>query len=326
MMKNLPIIVFFGSDAICLPFLDFLAGEGAEHCRLGAVISQPDRPQGRGRKLRPNPVAEWAAARGVALWQPEKPDPALVRQVAGLCPAAGFVMAYGHFLPKSLREAPLHGLVNFHGSILPAYRGASPVETALAEGESRTGVSLMQVVRAMDAGGVADVEAVCIEETDTAATLRAKAGEAVVPLARRNLPAVLAGELVFRPQDASAVTHCRKISKEDGAIDFTLCAKRVHARLRAFTPWPGGYFEHDGVRIKTGRSGCEAGAAEAPPGTVLPAGEGGCLRIACGAGVLLLHELQRPGGRMLPAPDFLRGYPLGAGLRLESVAARPLVD
>lgn len=324
-MKDLPNVVFFGSDAICLPCLNFLKEEGEDYCRLAAVISQPDRPQGRGRKLRANPVAEWASAQGVELWQPEKPDGELLQLVKDLQVVVGFVMAYGHFLPRSLRDAPLHGLVNFHGSILPAYRGASPVETALAEGESGTGVSLMQVVREMDAGGVADVEEVCIEEADTAVTLREKVGEAVVPLMRRNLPAVLSGGLEFKPQDASGVTHCRKITKEDGAMDFLLTAQALSARLRAFTPWPGGFFGYKGERIKVGRCSFEERDAGVPPGTIISADENSCLRIACNGGVLVLHELQRPGGRMLPAGDFLRGYPLEVGFRLESVAATRLV-
>jgi methionyl-tRNA formyltransferase len=325
-MKNVPRVLFFGSDAICLPFLDFLVEEGARFCRLEAVVSQPDRPQGRGRKLRPNPVAEWAAGKAVRLLQPEKPDRALLEELAELEPAVGFVMAYGHFLSKSLRELPQHGLVNFHGSILPSYRGASPVEAALAEGASHTGISLMQVVREMDAGGVADVEPVLIEKTDTALSLRAKIGEAVVPLMRRNLSAAVSGGLNFQPQDASGVTHCRKITKEDGAFDFTLPAEQISARLRAFSPWPGAYFEFSGERIKAGLCHSLEEAASALPGTLLPRAEDGYLRIACGKGVLVVCELQRPGGRMLPAADFLRGYPLDAGLVLQSVPGRPLVD
>ncbi|MGC6455301.1 MAG: methionyl-tRNA formyltransferase [Coraliomargaritaceae bacterium] len=325
-MKNLPCVLFFGSDAICLPFLDFLVGEGARFCRLGAVISQPDRPQGRGRKLRPNPVAEWAARNEIRLLQPEKPDSTLVEELAALEPAVGFVMAYGHFLSKALRELPRYGLVNFHGSILPAYRGASPVETALAEGESKTGISLMEVVREMDGGGVADVERVQIDKTDTGLSLRAKMGEAVVPLMRRNLSASLNGGLHFQPQNGSEASYCRKITKEDAAFDFALPAEQICARLRAFTPWPGGYFESSGERIKAGLCHSLEEDTDQLPGTVLPFAEDGCLRIACGKGVLVVGELQRAGGRMLSAADFLRGYPLEVGLVLESVPARSLVD
>ena len=325
MMKSAANVVFFGSDRICLPFLDFLLEEGVDHCRLAAVISQPDRRQGRGHKLSQNPVAEWATRRGVALWQPEKPDAALVESLIELETVVGFVMAYGHFLPKSLRHAPTYGLVNFHGSILPAYRGASPVETALAEGESITGISLMKVVREMDAGGVADVEEVPIEPSDTAAIVRAKVGASVVPLMRRNLSAAITGSLRFVEQNAALVTHCRKITKEDGALDFTLPAEKICARLRAFTPWPGGYFTHNGEHIKLGASSYSEEIMDVPPGTVLASSGNADLRIVCQKGVLLIHELQRPGGRMLPVADFLRGYPLAPGLHLPSVPVRSLV-
>ncbi len=340
-MTDLPNIVFFGSDEICLPFLNYIHNEGASQCRLRAVISQPDRRQGRGKKLQQNPVAAWATEHGFELLQPEKPTRDLAEWLIAEQTAVAFVMAYGHFLPKSLREAPMHGMVNFHGSLLPKYRGASPVETALALGESEAGVALMQVVKEMDAGGVADVESVCIEKSDTGPSLRAKIGEAVVPLMQRNLAATLAGELEFEPQDVSQATFCRKISKDDAALDFTQSANSIDARLRAFTPWPGGYFDHGDVRIKVGRvepTSDDAGRACGPqqagtnaeghsigisnpssrkPGTVLDCTEG--VLVATGEGLLRILELQRPGGKMLPAKDFLRGYEIQPGECLPSV-------
>ena len=322
-MTNLPNIVFFGSDAICLPFLNYIHSEGAGQCRLRAVISQPDRRQGRGKKLQQNPVAAWATENGIELLQPEKPTRELAEWLIAEQTAVAFVMAYGHFLPKSLREAPLHGMVNFHGSILPKYRGASPVETALALGEQEAGVALMQVVKEMDAGGVADVETVCIENTDTGPSLRAKIGEAVVPLMRRNLAATLAGELDFKSQDVSQATFCRKISKDDAALDFTQSADAIDARLRAFTPWPGGYFDHGDVRIKVGRVEPLADCVEAQPGVVLSCDD--AVVVATGQGALRLLELQRPGGKMLPAVDFLRGYELAVGEVLPSVSSVPLL-
>jgi methionyl-tRNA formyltransferase len=322
-MSDLPNIVYFGSDAICLPGLQYLHESDAAHCRLAAVVSQPDRRQGRGQQLRQNPVATYAASMGIPLLQPEKPDAALAGFLREQSVALAFVMAYGHFLPKALREAPVHGMLNFHGSLLPAYRGASPVETALAMGESGTGVCLMQVVREMDAGAVADRQHVRIEDTDTSPILRAKIGQAVVPLLQRNLPPALAGGLTFEPQDASRATFCRKITKEDGALDFTLSAAVLEARLRAFTPWPGGYFDHSGTRIKVGACTVGEGAAAAAPGTILAVGQ--TLDLATASGVLRIQELQRPGGRMLPVPDFVRGYPLEAGEVLPSVPGEPLL-
>lgn len=323
-MTELPNIVFFGSDAICLPVLNYLKHEAAGECVLRAVVSQPDRRQGRGKKLQPNPVAAWARENGVELLQPEKPTRELADWMVAEDTAVALVMAYGHFLQKSLREAARYGMLNFHGSLLPLYRGASPVETALASGDAETGVGLMRVVKEMDAGGVADSETVCIGKQDTGPELRAKVGEAVVPLLRRNLSAMLAGELQFKEQDLSQVTYCRKMCKEDGAVDFTLSAAAIDNRLRAFTPWPGGYFDHGESRIKVGRASVELECAEsAEPGTVLSTTP--VVRVATGQGVLCLHELQRPGARMLPVADFLRGYTISEGDQLIGGTAEALV-
>ena len=138
-MSHLPTIVFFGSDAICLPVLNYLKHEAAGECVLRAVVSQPDRRQGRGKQLQPNAVAAWALANGVELLQPEQPTRELADWMVAEEIAVALVMAYGHFLQKSLREAATHGMLNFHGSLLPQYRGASPVETALAFGDAETG-------------------------------------------------------------------------------------------------------------------------------------------------------------------------------------------
>lgn len=323
-MSELPKIVFFGSDAICLPVLDYLITDGATLCVLRAVISQPDRRQGRGKQLQQNPVAAWATEHSIELLQPEKPDAALVDWLLAEQVAVAFVMAYGHFLPKSLRKAPIHGMVNFHGSILPKYRGASPVETAIAMGELETGVCLMQVVKEMDAGGVADVETVRIEQSDTGPNVRLKVGEAVVPLLQRNLVATLAGTLDFQPQEVDQVTHCRKLNKGDGALDFHLPAQATYDKLRAFTPWPGGYFDHADVRIKVGEASVDLDGTTLLPGTVVEVGN--TLSVATKDGVVCFHTLQRPGGRMLPVPDFVRGYPIVVGEVLTSVPSMPLVD
>jgi methionyl-tRNA formyltransferase len=324
-MSDLPKIVYFGSDAICLPGLKYLYEQGGDLCRIAGVVSQPDRRQGRGKKMQQNPVAEYASSVGLPLFQPEKPGRELGDWLRREQVTLAFVMAYGHFLPKFVREAPAHGMLNFHGSLLPAYRGASPVETAIAMGEEETGVCLMQVVKEMDAGAVADCERVRILQADTGPSVRAKIGEAVVPLLQRDLAASLCGGLDFVAQDASQATFCRKISKEDAAMDFTLDASAIDARLRAFTPWPGGYFDHGETRVKVGR--CSVAGVSAPanaqPGEVLALGQQ--VEVATTEGVLCMHELQRPGGRMLPVADFLRGYPMQVGELLPSVPGAALL-
>ena len=322
-MPDLPKIVYFGSDAICLPGLQYLHEQACDFCTLAGVVSQPDRRQGRGKKFQQNSVAEFASSKGIPLFQPVKPDAALADWLRAQQVALAFVMAYGHFLPKTVREAPRHGMFNFHGSILPAYRGASPVEAAIAQGEVETGVCLMQVVKEMDAGAVADCERVCIENGDTSPTVRTKVGQAVLALLGRNLKASLLGELSLAPQNASLATHCRKISKEDGALDFTQTAASIDARLRAFTPWPGGFFDHGETRVKVGKCSLAESITSEQPGSVIVAGE--TLDVTTGMGLLRIHELQRPGGRMLPVPDFLRGYSIKVGEVLLSTPSRSLL-
>lgn len=306
-MSNLPNIVYFGSDAICLPGLDYLKREALGQCRLRAVVSQPDRRRGRGKQLQHNPVSAWAVKNGIELLQPEKPSLDLANWMQEQDIRVGLVMAYGHFLPRSLRQAPSHGLLNFHGSLLPKYRGASPVETALALGETETGVSLMQIIKEMDAGDVADMERVLIGQTVTATELRAHIGKAVIPLLKRNLQQMLSGQLVFKAQNSEQATFCRKLCKEDGAIDFNLPAVEIYDRLRAFTPWPGSYFDHGDKRIKVGQASIlDKGGVAKLPGTVINTKD--ALQVATGKGIICFHELQLPSGRMLPSADFLRGY------------------
>lgn len=322
-MSNVPKVVYFGADAICLPGLRYLFERSGQQCELVAVVSQPDRRQGRGRQLLPNPVAAYAREQGIRLFQAEQPDSALADWLRETGVSVGFVMAYGHFLPRAVRCAPQYGLLNFHGSLLPAYRGASPVETAIAMGDLQTGVCLMQVVKEMDAGGVADRESVRIEPTETAVDVRGKVGAAVVPLLQRKLAAAVRGTLKFAPQDATRATYCRKIRKEDGALNFASGAAVIAARMRAFTPWPGGYFDHASTRIKVGDCTVAAALEVAEPGQVLSVGA--TLDVATGDGVIKFRELQRPGGRMLPVADFVRGYPIKIGEVLPSVEGAPLL-
>ena len=316
-------IVFFGSDSICLPILNYLNTDCSDLCQLRAVISQPDRRQGRGKKYQPNPVSQWAISNSVELLQPEIPDEALANWLIDKQVVASVVMAYGHYLPRFIREATPLGMVNLHGSLLPRYRGASPIETALSFGDSTTGVCLMQVGPKMDAGGVADTEKVCIEKLDTSISLRKKMGEACVPLMRRNLNELLEGSLKFIPQESSRVSFCRKITKEDGAIDFNTSVFEIDCRLRAFSSWPGSYFMHEGTAIKVGRTSLLQQSLTTKPGTVIDTSDG--VIVAATNGAIRFHQLQRPGGRMLETRDFLNGYDLPVGTHLESTPSISLI-
>ena len=328
MNKHKQKIVYFGSDSICLPSLDWLSTKGAEQWDLLAVVSQPDRKQGRGQKLKANPVAEYAKERGIPLFQPDKPGEDLVQFLEEHEVDVSFVMAYGHFLGRAIREASRLGMVNFHGSILPKYRGASPVETAIAFGETKTGVSLMQIDREMDAGAVADMEVVSIEKEDDALSLRMKIGEATIPILKRSMEDLLNNELAFKKQDEESISHCRKLTKEDGLIDFELSAEAIYNRWRAFKTWPNSFCFHGENRIKVGQMEiCES--ALSPDELRLVCGsvilEKDSLKVVTSNGLIRLLELQKAGGKMLAVSDFLRGYAMKTGDCLKGQKSTPLV-
>ncbi len=311
-----PAVVFMGSDAIAVPALEYLVGEGAALVRLVGVVSQPDRPHGRGQRLQPNPVAAWARDRGLALLQPEKPGEPEYAWLREHGVALVLVMAYGHILRQALLDLPRLGVLNLHASVLPAYRGASPVEGAVAMGETETGVTLMRVVPALDAGPMLDVERVRVGPQDTAALVRERLAQACVPLLGRGLPRVVAGTAVFEDQDASRVTYTRKLTKTDGALDFSASAAELANRIRALDTWPGCFFTLGETVVKVSRAEAESLGGEAgAPGMVLGADAGGLL-VGTGSGTLRIGALQRPGGKMLPASDFLRGFPIAAGTML----------
>ena len=328
MNKHKQKIVYFGSDSICLPSLDWLSTKGSERWDLLAVVSQPDRKQGRGQKLKANPVAEYAKERGIQLFQPEKPGKDLVQFLEEHEVDVSFVMAYGHFLGRPIREASRLGMVNFHGSILPKYRGASPVETAIACGETETGVSLMQIDREMDAGAVADMEVVSIEKEDDALSVRMKIGEATIPILVRSMEDLLNNELVFKKQDEEFISHCRKLTKEDGLIDFELSAEAIYNRWRAFKTWPNSFCFHGENRIKVGHMEiCErdlsANELSLACGSVIL--EKDSLKVVTSNGFIRLLELQKAGGKMLAVSDFLRGYAMKSDDCLKGQKSTPLV-
>ncbi len=308
-------IVFFGSDPIALPLLEWLAGEGASVGRVTAVFTQPDRPVGRGQKITPNGIKTWALARGMPVYQPEKLTEDVRLQLAALSADVGLIMAYGHIFKQAFIDTPRLGTLNLHTSLLPKYRGASPIQTAVANGEHETGVSLMRIVKQLDAGPVADAERVTIGALDTALEIEAKLSIACVPLLARALPKFATGNLVFVEQEHTAATFCRKLIKEDGVLNFDEPAAVLAARINGLFPWPACSVEIGGQPVKVGLADVTDGSGS--PGEVLGADDQG-LRVATGAGVVRFLRLQRPGGKMLSTGEFLRGFPVAAGTRLTS--------
>lgn len=309
-------LIFLGSDPITLPLLDWLVDSAREPVELVAVYTQPDRPVGRGQKITANAIKTWALARGLPVYQPEKITAEVRAEYAALAPDLTLVMAYGKILRPAFIDTPRLGTLNLHTSLLPAYRGASPIQSAVAAGEAHTGVSLMRIVPELDAGPVADRESVTIETLDTALEVDAKLAAACVPLISRNLAALVDGTLPFIEQDHTRATFCRRLVKADGALDFTASAAELAARINGLFPWPACSFSLDGQPIKVGLAD-QAEQHAHTPGEVLGADADGLL-ISTGSGVLRLRRLQRPGGKMLPANEFLRGQPIPAGTILAS--------
>lgn len=318
----MPSLVFMGSDPIALPGLTSLAETPGVD--LVAVFTQPDRKRGRGQRVVPNAIKEWATERGVPVRQPEKVGPEEAQWLRDQQVDAVLVMAYGHILKQDLLAAPRSGCLNLHASLLPELRGASPIETAIATGQTATGVSLMRIIKKMDAGAVADQETVVIDASDTAADLRTKIAQACVPLLQRNLSKMLDGTLEFSEQDDSRATYCRMLAKDDGALDFALPARDLHDRIRAFRDWPGAFFTVTDTRLKVGRASSQPENRGSAPGTIHEASSD-ALPVSTGDGTLLLHELQRPGGKRLPVSEFLLGFPLPPGTVATSQTTPPLV-
>ena len=319
-------IVFFGSDPIALPLLEWLAGEGSSVGRVTAVFTQPDRPVGRGQKITANGIKTWALSRDLPVHQPEKLTEDVRLQLAALSADVGLIMAYGHILKQVFIDTPRLGTLNLHTSLLPKYRGASPIQTAVANGERETGVSLMRIVKQLDAGPVADAERVGIDAHDTALEIEAKLSAACVPLLARALPKLATSELTFTEQDHTAATFCRKLVKEDGVLNFDESAAVLAARINGLFPWPACSVEIAGQPVKIGLADAISAPDQSNPigysscGQVLGS-DGTGLMVVTGDGVLRLLKLQRPGGKMLSTGEFLRGFPVASGT---SLISRPM--
>ncbi len=317
-------LVFMGSDPIALPALDWLRENAADRVTLVGVYTQPDRPHGRGQKLMPNAIKSWALARSVPVLQPSKLRPDDLAGFRALAPDAVLVMAYGHILRQDWLDGPPRGIWNLHTSLLPKFRGASPIQAAIAAGESETGVTLMRMVLRLDAGPILDVERVKVDSLETGASLEAKLAAAGVPLVARNLPHLFSPAPPVQPQDDTAASFTRRLRKDDGQLDFRVPASVLARRINALNPWPGATFRHQDVDIRVGLADIGA-SPEAPPGTVLRWPTANGLVVATGHGAVRLLQLQRPGGRMLTGDEFLRGHPIPPGTVLPSADMPDLV-
>jgi methionyl-tRNA formyltransferase len=311
-------IAFFGTPSFAVPTLRALLDSAHE---VTVVVTQPDRPRGRGQRVTIGPVKALAKERGIPVEQPEKltREPWQVR-FGSYGADLGVVAAYGKILPDWLLALPHLGLINVHASLLPKYRGASPIHRALQNGDAETGVTIMRVVRALDAGPMLAATRVPIggdDRTDQVeAVLAGKGGALLVDTVDR----LASGPVTEVPQDETLATYAPRLTKDSGIVDWSRPARAIHNQVRALHPWPHAFTFGPGGRLILHRSRVADpdAAVAASPGAVLPAVDPDAVRVATGDGILELLDLQAEGGRILPARLFLAGHPLAPGARLRS--------
>ncbi len=299
-------IIFMGTPDFAVPSLDALVAAGHEIC---AVYSQPARRAGRGKTLSPSPIQRRAEALGLRVMTPVSlKDPAEQVRFAAFAADVAAVAAYGLILPMPILEAPRLGCINVHGSILPRWRGAAPVQRAILAGDAETGVTIMQMEAGLDTGPMRAMARTRITDK-TAGQLTAELAELGAGL----LAEVLANPAAFPPvvQPADGVTHAAKIDKSEARLDFLISAPQVERQIRAFAPAPGAFFELSGERFRILAAKAEMGGS-APPGTTID----DALGIACNPGILRPVLVQRAGRSAMSPPELLRGTPIPAGTKL----------
>ncbi|NIO03558.1 MAG: methionyl-tRNA formyltransferase [Proteobacteria bacterium] len=312
MKGSLP-IVFMGTSGFAVPILQSLF----DNYQVIAVVTQPDKPRGRGRVLSISEVKERALALNIPIHQPEKVrDTAFIIEVRKRKPQLIVVAAYGQILPRDLLEVPKMGCINVHASLLPKYRGAAPINWAIAEGESETGVTTIIMDEGMDTGPILLRRAIPIGPKDTAHSLGEKLGKVGAEVIVDTVGGLERGKIRPMPQEAREATYAPPLKKEDGRIDWRQPAIVLHRRMRAMSPWPGTFTRLGGKILKVFWAEVDETSHSQPPGCVLDVGSHG-IRVATGEGQLVLKEVQLEGKKRLPVREFLLGHPIDAGAILE---------
>ena len=312
MTRNIS-FVFMGTPDFAVPTLQSLARDGI---MPKLVVTQPDRPKGRGRKSLPPPVKTAAIELGCDVIQPiSVADPDFKAQLASLDPDFFVVVAYGHLLTSELLALPGIAAINLHASLLPKYRGAAPIQRAVMNGDKETGVTTMRMDRGMDTGDILLFEKTAIDPLDTSGSLHDRLAGMGGNLVLTTMEGMLNGQLTPKPQDHSKATHAPMLKKADGHIDWSLPVSHIFCLIRGVTPWPGAFTFHNDMRLKIHRAHPILEPVSEPPGTVLKTFPGE-LRISTGNGVLQVLEIQGASGKRLAVQDFLRGYRLDPGERL----------
>jgi len=309
-------IIFMGTPELAVASLGALLREPA--FQILGVVTQPDRPKGRDLKLQPSPVKQLALRAGLLVLQPAKArEEFFIAELRKLQPDLIAVAAFGQILPKAILDLPQFGCLNVHTSLLPKYRGASPIQSAILNGETETGVTIMKMDVGLDTGDILTQRTTPIRDEDNAATLHDCLAQLGAELLVQTIPDYVAGKIQPRPQQHELATHVAKIKKEDGRIDWQQPARAIWNRIRAFTPWPGAFTflpaQPQPQLLKIWQAEVASGRGTA--GEVLSADRNGIV-IGCGDGRLRVTSLQREGGRRMSAQEFLAGHPIMPGMKL----------
>lgn len=308
-------VIFMGTPDFSVGALKALAENGYE---IAGVVTQPDKPRGRGKASAMTPVKEAALELGLTVYQPARVrEQSFMDTVRALNPDVIVVSAFGQIIPKALLELPRYGCVNIHASLLPKYRGAAPIQWAVMDGEPISGVTIMQMDEGLDTGDMLAKTEVPLEPDETGGSLFDKLSRAGAELLIRTLPALEQGTLTPEKQPLESPTaYARMIRKEDGRIDWNLEAEAIERRIRGLNPWPSAYTELTGKILKIWRAEVLPKESGQTPGTVTEAGKGGFC-VQTGKGVLRLLEVQLEGKKRMDAQAFLRGFHAVPGMKLE---------
>jgi methionyl-tRNA formyltransferase len=312
-------VIFMGSAELSCPSLSALLRDPAT--KVVAVVTQPDRPKGRGLKLTPSPVKTLGLEAGLPILQPQRArEPSFLEELRGLRPDLVVVAAYGQILPGSILNLPVFGCINVHTSLLPKYRGAGPIQWAIINGETETGVTIMRMDEGLDTGDILSQERITIEPDDTSATLHNKLAEIGARLLVQTIPDFVSGKIAPQKQDPAKATYAPKIKKQDGEIDWRQPATVIRDRIRGLNPWPAAFTwlsEPEKQRLKILKADVKSDCGA--PGTILKADKD-ALVVACGSDALQVLELQLEGSRAMESRQFLLGHPLAPGQSFQNRA------
>jgi methionyl-tRNA formyltransferase len=305
-------VVFFGTPAFAVPTLDTLLDSAHT---VAAVVTQPDRPSGRGHRTADSPVKARATAAGIPVLQPRAlKDPGFLDNLAAFRADVGVVAAYGRILPEAVLAMPAHGLLNVHASLLPRYRGAAPVHRAVIAGERETGVTIMRIVPALDAGPMLAAERRPIGPDETSELVERDLARIGASLMRATLDRLVHGPIEERSQDERQATYAPRLTRDDGIVDWMRPAEDVHNQIRGLHPWPHAHSFLDGRRLILLRSTVSSDGSTAAPGSIVAA-QGDDLSVATTGSILRLVELQVEGKRPITAREFLAGHHVEPGSR-----------